>query len=138
MRILASEIEKRVNEQCEGFYPMSLVGGAAEAMVRAVNQGIDAHLEVCNVEGVDSYEWTTRRTQGGKPIVAALDARVSGKSLAVLLRRLNDDYGDPEKDDCEERGIYLAADILGTLDFKVETCGFEIVPKVDEASDKKG
>lgn len=126
MKITAAEIEKAVQDQCKGFYPMSLVGDAAEAVVRAVNQGIDVYLEACNVEGVDSYDWNMRKTKSGKPIVNALDARVSGKSLAVLLRRLN----EMEYDEDDE-ALTLASDILGTLGFKVETCCFEIVSRTD-------
>lgn len=129
MKITAAEIEKAVQDQCEGFYPMSLVGGAADAVVRAVNQGIDEYLEACNIEGTDSYDWETKYV-GGKPVIARLSCSVSGKSLAVLLRRLNDDYGD-EKDDCDDRSIYLVSDILGTLGFKVETCCFDIVSRTD-------
>lgn len=44
------------------------------AIAQCVNQGIDSHLEACNLQGIDRYD-------NG-------DCSVSPKSLCVLLRRL--------------------------------------------------
>lgn len=46
------------------------------AIAQAVNQGIDAHLDACNLQGIDRYD-------NG-------DCAVSPHSLCVLLRRLGD------------------------------------------------
>ena len=81
-------------------YEMQLARTDAEAVVEAVNQGIDSHLEACNCpDRGDSYGWA-----GGK-----LCCVVSAESMPVLLRRLC------ENDD--EEGQSLARDILGTLGF---------------------
>lgn len=128
MRIKASDIEKAVNEQCAGFYPMSLVAEGMKAVERAVNVGIDACLEACNVkERGDSYEFTRRPIVG----IVALDCKVSAKSLPVLLRRLTEDEG-PNEDGDDWEGPRLASDILGTLGWHMEVEDAYIVPEVDE------
>lgn len=79
-------------------YPMSLVGEDAKAVVAAVNQGIDAHLEACFVpERGDGFELTGAR----------LNCRLSPDSLATLVRRLL------ESDDIAAAS--LAAGICQTL-----------------------
>jgi len=87
-------------------YPMELVGEDIEACIKAVNQGIDSRLQVCNVSGVDEYK-VTRRTDVLKQKI--LKCRVSPASLPVLLRRLFE-----EADEASEQ---LADDILMTLGF---------------------
>ena len=110
-----------MKDQCNGLYSMSLVGDGAKAVERAVNQGIDAHLEICNAEERgDHYEWTHDKYS------VRLKCLVSGESLAVLLRRLTE--MEFEEDDEAET---LAGDILGTLGFDVETMCFEIVSRTD-------
>lgn len=60
-------------------YRMSLVRADAEAVIAAVNQGIDAHLEACFVpDRGDRFEYA-----GGR-----LNCRLSPDSLATLVRRL--------------------------------------------------
>lgn len=89
-------------------FTMSLTDSdAINAVITAVNQGIDAHLEACYCpDRGDRYDGGTRKA--GKLILCrALDCVVSRKSLPVLLRRL-----------CElgsEGGMGLASDILTVL-----------------------
>jgi hypothetical protein len=52
----------------------------AKEIKKAVNRGIDSHLEGCFIKGKDSYEWDPQK---GK-----LECSISPGSLAVLLRRL--------------------------------------------------
>ena len=78
-KIPYAEIEKAVSKQCGKTYHMSLVSENAKAVEKAVNQGIDPHLEACFCpERGDSFKWE----QG-----ARLECQVSAKSLPVLLRR---------------------------------------------------
>ena len=123
--ITYAETSKAVREQCpNGMYYMSLTGEAAQCVFDAVNQGIDSHLEACFCpDRGDKYHWDTRKA-GKLVICRCLVCSVSPDSLPVLLRRLNE--ADPEE------SVRLAADIMGTLEFDVETCGFEIISPVDE------
>jgi hypothetical protein len=115
-KITASQISQAVKQSCrDGVYTMSLVGEDRELVISAVNQGIDAHLEACFVpDRGDRYQH----------VGARLECGVSPQSLPVLLRRL-----------CEGpvEAVSLAADILGTLDFFVDTGCFDVVSAVDEA-----
>ena len=89
-------------------FTMSLVWEDATAVMEAVNQGIDSHLETCYMSDYgDSYEKEERRTKSGKVHTVALSCTVSEESLPVLLRRLFED-GD-------ESGI--GSDILTSLGF---------------------
>lgn len=91
-------------------YEMDLVGRCAEVTKKAVNQGIDSHLQACFVPARgDAY--TVRGSR--------LGCVVSSESLPVLLRRLTEMEEDVA-------GI-LAADILTGIGFDVETMCFEIV-----------
>lgn len=66
-------------------YPMNLRGADAEVVHRAVNQGIDSHLEVCFLPSRgDSFEvyWDL------------LKCNVSPESMLVLLRRLFENGAD--------------------------------------------
>jgi len=79
-------------------YRMRLVREDAEAVVAAVNQGIDAHLEACFVpDRGDRFEYAATR----------LNCRLAPDSLATLVRRLleSDDTGSAS----------LAAGICQTL-----------------------
>jgi hypothetical protein len=80
-----------------------------QAVVAAVNQGIDAHLEACYCpDRGDRYDSGTRKA--GKLVMCrTLECVISPESLPVLLRRLLD------SDD--EAGSRLAADILTILGF---------------------
>ena len=81
-------------------YTMSLVGEDAEAVVQAVNQGIDSHLEACFVpDRGDRYSREERsftatedgpRWKTGDKVVhtVTLGCSVSPQSLPVLIRRL--------------------------------------------------
>jgi len=87
---------------------MSLVGEEMECAVKAVNVGIDAHLEACFIpDRGDKYERVVRRTVTGVAHTTALDCVVSSESLPVLLRRLS------EQDD--EKGLFLADNILDCI-----------------------
>lgn len=87
-------------------YPMSLVGHDKEACTRAVNIGIDSHLEACSIEGQDSYQDAGYR----------LECNVSPKSLPTLVRRLFEDTHHGDEDDLDA-GPSLAGSILMTLGF---------------------
>jgi hypothetical protein len=78
-----------------------------QAVIEAVNQGIDAHLEACYCpERGDRYAGGERRA--GKLVVCrTLDCVVSRESLPVLLRRLFE-LGDEAAD-------RLAGDVLTVL-----------------------
>jgi len=92
-------------------YTMSLTGRAIKAVMAAVNQGIDAHLEACFVpERGDLYAGGARRV-GSKVMCHTLDCSVSSESLPVLLRRLF----ELEDTDLEDEAQSLANDILETL-----------------------
>ncbi len=97
-------------------FPMSLTDDdEIKAVVAAVNQGIDAHLEACYCPSRgDRYEGGKRRA--GKLVVCrTLECAVSPESLPTLLRRLCDsDLGDAET---ESSGMRLANDILYVLGF---------------------
>ena len=84
-------------------YHMELVGEDATALHKAVNVGIDSHLEACFVPSRgDSYVGVR-----GTPTRAGhLACVVSAESLPTLLRRLTE---------CGDRGINLADTIVETL-----------------------
>jgi hypothetical protein len=84
-----------------------------KAVIAAVNEGIDAHLEgcYCPTRG-DRYEGGKRRA-GRLVLCRTLECVVSVESLPVLLRRLcESDLGDSE---VEAEGNRLASDILMCL-----------------------
>ena len=84
-----------------------------KAVIAAVNEGIDAHLEAafCPSRG-DSYEGG-KRMAGKLVMCRTLECAVSQESLPVLLRRLcESDLGDAE---VESAGARLANDILYVL-----------------------
>jgi hypothetical protein len=84
-----------------------------KAVVAAVNEGIDSHLEACYCpDRGDRYEGG-RRKAGKLTLCQTLECTVSPESLPVLLRRLcESDLGDA---DVEAEGNRLAADILIVL-----------------------
>lgn len=80
-----------------------------KAIIAAVNQGIDSHLEACYCPGRgDRYDGGKRKA-GKLVLCRTLECVVSSESLPVLLRRLSD------LDD--EAGPRLASDILTVLGF---------------------
>ena len=99
---LAESVRKAMAEEGITHYTMSLVGEDIEAVIQAVNIGIDAHLTACNcLERGDSYEHgerslaassDTKYWKSGDKLTLArtLECRVSAESLPVLLRRLGD------------------------------------------------
>jgi len=111
VKIKYSQIRKAMEVESVHLYPMSLVGAEVDAVRRAVNQGIDSHLEACSIEERgDSYKWGDRRI-GDKILTTTLECLVSPESLPTLLRRLT------EQDDEEGTGMSLAESILLTLGF---------------------
>ncbi len=84
------------------------------AVIEAVNEGIDSHLEACNCpDRGDRYEGGERKA-GKLTLCRTLECIVSVESLPVLLRRLceSDLGGDP---DVQAEGNRLACDILMCL-----------------------
>jgi hypothetical protein len=100
-------------------YTMSLTDTTEiRAVVEAVNQGIDAHLEACYCpDRGDSYEGGERRA-GKLVLCRSLDCVVSVESLPVLLRRL---FELDTTDDVVDAAMSLGGDILLTLGF--DECG---------------
>jgi hypothetical protein len=94
-------------------FPMSLTDtDEIKAVIAAVNQGIDSHLEACFCpERGDRYEGGKRKA--GKFVLChTLECVVSPESLPVLLRRLCELDGDVEVIDAANS---LATDILMVL-----------------------
>ena len=84
------------------------------AVIEAVNEGIDAHLEACYCpDRGDRYEGGKRRA-GKLVLCQTLECTSSPESLPTLLRRLCESElgGDP---DVQAEGNRLAADILMVL-----------------------
>lgn len=81
--------------EANGDEPFTMSLTSAEeiaAVIAAVNQGIDAHLEACNCpERGDSFEPGQRTTRSGKVVTSTMECSVSTESLPVLLRRLFED-----------------------------------------------
>ena len=96
-------------------YTMSLTDTAEiRAVIEAVNEGIDSHLEACYCpERGDRYEGGGRKV-GELVLCRTLDCRVSVESLPTLLRRLFELDGDEEVVDA---AASLGRDILTTLGF---------------------
>lgn len=89
------------------------------AVVAAVNQGIDSHLEACFVpERGDTYGGG-ERTIGKLVVWRTMDCEVSVESLPVLLRRLFE--LEHEDTDVVDAGRGLADLILAVLGF--DDCG---------------
>jgi len=96
-------------------YTMSLTDTTEiRAVVEAVNQGIDGHLEACFCpDRGDSYEGGERKV-GKLVLCRSLDCTVSVESLPVLLRRL---FELDTTDDVADAATSLGGDILMTLGF---------------------
>ena len=101
-------------------YTMSLTDtGEIRAVVKAVNQGIDSHLEACFCpERGDRFE-VGKRTAGNRILCQTLECCVSRESLPVLLRRLYE--LDTDDEHVADAAMSLASDILLTLGF--DECG---------------
>lgn len=121
-RIKYSDIRKAMKDEP---FDMSAVGKEAEWIQKAVNQGIDSHLEACYVpERGDSYSF--QKDQIGQKVYAIrLYCEVSVESFPVLLRRLfemdtgeYDEDGNPiDKPDPDGGPARLAQDMLCVLGF---------------------
>jgi hypothetical protein len=96
-------------------YTMSLTGtDEIRAVIKAVNQGIDSHLEACFCpDRGDRYEGSKRKA-GKLTICRTLECCISVESLPTLLRRLFELDGDEEMVDA---AMSLGSDILLTLGF---------------------
>jgi hypothetical protein len=96
-------------------YTMSLTDtNDIRAVIAAVNQRIDSHLEACYCRSRgDRYERGQRKA-GRLVLCRTLECRVSCESLPVLLRRLF--YLDAEEP-ATDAAVSLASDILMTLGF---------------------
>ena len=93
------------------------------AVVEAVNQGIDSHLEACNFPDLgDSYEMVEEKI-GGKLVCRKMLCTVSVKSFPVLLRRLWETNDESTQE--------LVQDILFVLGFP-EDESFKIISPVDK------
>jgi hypothetical protein len=93
-------------------YTMSLVGEDRQAVISAVNQGIDAHLEACFVPARgDSFRLRTPKGIRGRISGPRLECAVSSQSLPVLIRRLMES-GD-------EGAESLASSICQTLEIEL-------------------
>jgi hypothetical protein len=88
-------------------YCMELVGRIdIEAMMAAVNQGIDSHLEACFVPDLGDVFEPKKRKVGSRCVGHVLACKVSQESMPVLLRRLFEG---------QEPDQHLAQDILDNL-----------------------
>ena len=93
---------------CKGEpFTMSLVDrDEINAVIKAVNQGIDSHLEACNCpQRGDSYQ-AGKRMIGDIVTCRTLECIISVESLPVLIRRLTEE---------DEAGEMLADAILSCL-----------------------
>jgi len=97
-------------------FTMSLVNSdEIRAVVAAVNEGIDTHLEACYCP--DRGDWYSHdcrviaKTESGTCGIRTLECSVSSESMPTLLRRLcESDLGD-----AWEAGMSLATSILLVL-----------------------
>ena len=95
-------------------YTMSLTDSdEIRAVVAAVNQGIDSHLEACFLPARGDRYAHAHRKAGQLVMCHCLDCTVSLQSLPVLLRRLC----ELDAEDIADAGLSLAGDILLTLGF---------------------
>ena len=100
-------------------YTMSLTDtNEIRAVIEAVNQGIDSHLEACFCpDRGDRFEGG-KRMAGKLVLCRTLECSVSPESLPVLLRRL---YESDTDDSTVDAATSLGDAILLTLGF--DECG---------------
>ena len=125
MKIKYAAIRKAMEKECKGGkYHMRLVKSDGQAVERAVNQGIDSHLEAAFIpERGDKFEWKN----------GFLACEITQEGMCTLLRRLFE-AGCKEDDVAFD----LAMDILGTLGWDEEIDDdIEIVSDLD-SSDCEG
>ncbi len=97
----------QIREKHPEPFTMEMVGDEADAIIDAVNQGIDAHLEACFCrERGDRFN-----ISGGR-----LYCMVSAESLPVLVRRLT------ETDN--EHAESVASGILSCIGFSEQDMGY--------------
>ena len=89
---------------------MILVGEDCLAVIAAVNQGIDAHLEACFMPDRGDH-FSFAASEGRKITVARLECKVSPESLVTLVGRLMES-GDTAAESvasgiCQTLGIEL-------------------------------
>ena len=111
---------KAVRRAMDGeHYTMSLTDTTEiKAIIAAVNQGIDSHLEACYCPGRGDRFEGGKRTAGKLVLCRTLECQVSPESLPVLLRRL---YELETTDDVADAAMSLGDAILLTLGF--DECG---------------
>jgi len=120
---MTERIQKAMTGEELTHYSMSLTDDEEiQAVIEAVNIGIDAHLTACNCpDRGDLYEHGDRsitatsdsvRWKAGEKLILAttLECKVSAESLPVLLRRLD------ESDN--EEAWSLRSAILSTLEIE--------------------
>ena len=120
---LDTRIRQAMAEEELTHYPMSIVDDEEiQAVIEAVNIGIDAHLTACNCpQRGDSYQHGDRsitatsdtkywKTGDRLQLAQTLECNVSAESLPVLLRRLDDV--------ASEAAWSLRGAILATLDIE--------------------
>jgi len=103
MEELPDRIQQAMADEGIEHYSMSLTDDEEiEAVIEAVNVGIDAHLTACNYpDRGDSYQHGDRsitatsdtdywKTGDKMQLARTLECNVSAESLPVLLRRLDD------------------------------------------------
>jgi hypothetical protein len=112
-RVSYRSVRRAMNRQP---FTMSLTDTAEIcAVVEAVNEGIDSHLEACYCPDLgDSYMDGARTLADGRALCGCLDCVVSVSSLPVLLRRL---FELDTAEETADAGMTLASDILMTLGF---------------------
>ena len=126
---------KMIREAMRGPYPMTIADrDEAQAVVDAVNQGIDSHLEACYVANRgDVYEPEDTFVGKGKSrklLARKLRCVVSVESFPTLLRRLSE-----QADEGNEAAENLLLSILGTLGEPLSQAGeaiYEIIAPQDE------
>ena len=98
-------------------FTMSVTGDdEIRAVVQAVNQGIDGHLEACFCPDRGDRYGNGQRKAGKLVLCNSLDCVVSPESLPVLLRRLcESEFGGDT--DLQSAATSLADDILTVLGF---------------------
>ena len=111
---------KAVRRAMDGeIYTMSLTDtDEIKAVIAAVNQGIDSHLEACFCPGRGDQFEGGKRTAGKLVLCHTLNCTVSPESMPTLLRRL---YELDTTDDIADAAMSLADAILLTLGF--DECG---------------
>lgn len=122
-RVTYTAIREAIAKTGQQFFPMTLTSSdEINAVIKAVNQGIDSHLDACNCPSLGDAYRHGHRAVNGKVICTTLECRVSAASLPVLLRRLTEIPYDED-----DEAASLVASILYVLGF--DDCGNYIGPQ---------